>query len=44
MKRILFSLLAILVVFVLITPAHVFLINRGADTLGNRLIYDDDVV
>lgn len=43
MNRVLFSLLAILVVFVLITPAHAFLINRGTDTLGNRLIYDDDL-
>ncbi len=43
MKRILFSLLAMLVVLVLATPAHAFLINRGTDTLGNRLIYDDDL-
>ena len=42
MKRILFLLMAVLVVFVLATPAHAFLINRGMDTLGNRLIYDDD--
>ena len=31
-----------LVVFVLTAPAHAFLINRGTDTLGNRLIYDND--
>ena len=41
MKRILFLLMAVLVVFALVTPAHAFLINRP-DTLGNRLIYDDD--
>ncbi len=28
--------------FALVTPVHAFLINRGTDTLGNRLIYDDD--
>ena len=43
MKRILFCMLAMLVVFALVTPAHAFLINRGTDTLGNRLIYDDDL-
>ncbi len=42
MKRILFSLLAMLVAFVLVTPAHAFLINRGTDTAGKRLIYDTD--
>ena len=42
MKKILFSILAMLVVFVLTAPAHAFLINRGTDTLGNRLIYDND--
>ena len=43
MKRILFCMLAMLVVFALVTPAHAFLINRGTDTLGNRLIYDNDL-
>ena len=43
MKRILLSILLLLAVFVLVTPAHAFLINRGMDTLGNRLIYDDDL-
>ncbi|MCP3908833.1 MAG: hypothetical protein GY712_12545, partial [Oceanicoccus sp.] len=43
MKRILFGLLALLVVCVLVAPAHAVLINRGTDTLGNRLIYDDDL-
>ncbi len=35
-------MLAVLVAFVLVSPAHALLINRGTDTLGNRLIYDDD--
>jgi hypothetical protein len=43
MKRILFLLMAMLVVCVLATPAHAFLINRGTDTLDNRLIYDPDL-
>ena len=43
MKRILFSLLAMLVALVLVTPAHATLINRGMDMAGNRLIYDDDL-
>jgi hypothetical protein len=43
MKRILFLLMAVLAVFVLVTPAHAFLINRGTDLLGNRLIYDNDL-
>ncbi len=43
MKRILFGLLAMLVVCVLATPAHAVLINRGTDTAGNRLIYDQDL-
>ena len=42
MKRILFSMLAMLVALVLVTPAHALLINKGTDTLGNRLIYDTD--
>ncbi len=42
MKRILFSMLAMLVTFVLVTSAHAALENRGVDTEGNRLIYDDD--
>lgn len=42
MKRILVCLMAMLVMFVLVTLAHATLINRGADTLGNRLIYDTD--
>ncbi len=42
MKKILFCMLAMMVVFVLAAPAHAILINRGTDTLGNRLIYDDD--
>ncbi len=29
--------------FVLVTPAHASLINRGTDTAGNRLIYDNDL-
>jgi hypothetical protein len=41
MKRILL-LMAVLAVFILVTPAHAILINRGTDTAGNRLIYDDD--
>ena len=43
MKRILFSMLAMLVVLVLVTPAHALLVNKGTDTLGNRLIYDTDL-
>ncbi|MBZ0107973.1 MAG: PEP-CTERM sorting domain-containing protein [Candidatus Scalindua rubra] len=43
MKRILFLLMAALAVCVLATPARATLINRGTDTLGNRLIYDDDL-
>ncbi len=35
-------MLAMLVTFVLVTSAHAALVNRGVDTLGNRLIYDDD--
>lgn len=42
MKRIMFCMLAMLVALVLVTPAHALLINRGTDTEGNRLIYDDD--
>ena len=38
MKRILFLLMAVLVVFALATPVHAFLINRGMDTLGIRLV------
>ncbi len=43
MKRILFSLLAMLVAFALVTPVHAVMINRGTDTLGNRMIYDTDL-
>jgi hypothetical protein len=43
MKKILFCLIAMLVMFVLETPVHAELINRGTDTLGNRLIYDTDL-
>ncbi len=42
MKKILFCMLAMLVL-VLVTPSHALLINRGTDTAGNRLIYDDDL-
>ena len=42
-KRILFCMLAMLVVFALVTPVHAFLINKGTDTQGNRLIYDNDL-
>ncbi len=43
MKRILFSLLAMLVAIILVSPAHALMITRGMDTLGNRLIYDTDL-
>lgn len=36
-------MLAMIVMFVLVTPAHATLINRGTDTLDNRLIYDTDL-
>ncbi len=43
MKRILFGLFAMLVVCVLAAPAYAALINRGMDSQGNRLIYDQDL-
>ncbi len=45
MKRILFSLLVLLVTFALVTPAHALMINRGTgvSTHGSyNLIYDTD--
>ncbi len=43
MKKMLFGLLAMLVVCVMSAPVHAVLINRGVDSLGNRLIYDQDL-
>lgn len=46
MRKILCFLMAMLVAFVLVTPAHAFLINRGigTSTYGDyRLIYDTDL-
>jgi len=37
------KLFILVIAFLLFSStAHAFLINRGTDTLGNRLIYDDD--
>ncbi len=41
-KILLLSFLLMLVTLCLSPKAEAFLINRGTDTLGNRLIYDDD--
>ena len=44
MKRILFLLMAVIVVFGLGTTANAYTLEvRGTDTLGNRLIYDPDL-
>lgn len=43
MKRIFNLLLVLVIVIGIYVPAHATLINRGTDTLGNRLIYDDDL-
>lgn len=43
MKRMFTFLIALAMVFGLTVSAHATLINRGTDTLGNRLIYDDDL-
>ncbi len=43
MKKILLLCLLLMLVTLCVSPkADAFLINRGTDTLGNRLIYDDD--
>lgn len=43
MKRIFGLLMVLAMVVGLSVPAHATLILRGTDTLGNRLIYDDDL-
>lgn len=43
MKRIFGLMIALVVVIGLSMPANATLILRGTDTLGNRLIYDDDL-
>ncbi len=44
MKKILLLCLLLMLVTLCVSPrAEAFLINRGTDTLGNRLIYDDDL-
>lgn len=43
MKRISVLLIALVMVFGLSVQANATLFNRGTDTLGNRLIYDDDL-
>ncbi len=40
MNRKSFYIIAMLVMFVLVTPAHAALIYRGTDTAGNQLFYD----
>ncbi|RME49377.1 MAG: DUF1566 domain-containing protein, partial [Chloroflexi bacterium] len=42
-KRVFTLLIAMLTVFGLAASAHAALILRGTDTLGHRLIYDDDL-
>ncbi len=43
MKRIFILLIALVIVCGLSVSANATLWNRGTDTLGNRLIYDDDL-
>ena len=43
LKKILTLLTALVMVFGLTVPANATLLLRGTDTLGNRLIYDDDL-
>ncbi len=43
MKRISVILIVLSVVFSFALPTHATLILRGTDTLGNKLIYDDDL-
>ena len=43
MKRIFTLFTALVMVLGLVVSAHAILYNRGTDTLGNRLIYDDDL-
>ena len=43
MKRLTILLVALLVVFGFSVQANATLYNRGPDSLGNRLIYDDDL-
>ena len=42
MKKILFCATKMITALCLSTRAHAVLINKGTDTPGNRLIYDDD--